>query len=534
MEVDASQAASSAPLGLPLPVELQVRLTRDGSPIAGNVWLSPIHGLPGVSTRLAVAVSDRTEQPTTVTVPDRARYLVRAVPLSAGVTETCPPIEQEIEVDGPGEVVFDYGQSFETQTYTVIGAPEDVPLIAYATLTDSGRRISNRAAVVDGTFSLSFKPGDYDYQLELRHRSDLLESTESEDEAEALAAPAGDTEICGQLYTREELTPYYTVDPNQLSPAEDGSWLIPLPNHLEAIEYSGSVVLCDEAASDAETIGELSMALTSVALTDTTGTTSAGVTAHYDQAGSVVYNGSGDDTHLDFCIAALPGSYEVVVNAPSTQGACSQGEDEVRCGCGIFAEKRLIQAPPNVNYSRGASLELPTMASISGTLLTVDGSPIANANVEAMALGVSEGVALESGDLSLTQYNRSRQAMSATDGTFRLPLDVGAYDVLIKPVQGSGFGWLVVRDVYIANRSEEFVKSFSMDTPNAVAGQLLYEGGNELENSSLASAQIRAYTVVQGTPDPSSRRSLVLGQVTADTSGNFMLLMPTAAQEGWY
>ena len=499
---------TSRNLELPLSVSVHVRMLQGGSAIPGEVRVTPNPDLPGLGiTSLSIVNSMGVDS--ALTLPDQTTLMLRAIPDNKDL----PPLEREVDVKAGMKVDFKFDADLVTQEYTFEGLPTNVDMQVQAHLAGGGRRVSSIASIVDGNATLVFAPGDYDYQLEITQ----------------VVPDRTVTPTCGMPGT---LSPSYRVASGSLQVPDSGPIVVAVPHTLPSIDYQGSVQLCADTSMVPRDVSQLTMTLRSTSLLqDSNDASSAAAEAYYQQDVRVEYNSKSDQ--LEFCAPAIPGDYEVVVNTPPTLGTCVQSQGKVRCGCGIFAEQRLIQAPPNSNTQVGATLALPTLASISGTLSTAAGQPVMGAAIDASALGVAVGIELAADDLGLTQYNRSRQATSDKDGGFRVPLDVGAFDVTIKPAEGSGYAWIISRDVRIANRSEEFVQTFTLDVPVSVTGTLTYKNGKSADNASLAGALIQAYRVVQDADRPDLRRTIALSQTTADEDGNFTLLLPPTIRDGW-
>jgi len=154
------------------------------------------------------------------------------------------------------------------------------------------------------------------------------------------------------------------------------------------------------------------------------------------------------------------------------------------------------------------------------------------ASVEAIALGRSSAFELSAGDASSTRYNRSRQTASMDDGTFRLPVDLGSYDVVVKPPAGSGFSWQVRYDVNIgAQRGVEFGTIIDMVSPVTVTGLLRY--ADSADSNGLENAEVTAFAIVEDESPAAAERALPLGSATADADGRFTLLLPPSIHQGW-
>lgn len=502
-ELTRIEGTTTRSLDFRLPVPVRVRLRHQGEAIAGEVRITPSSGLSGVTPRsLSVVSSSGLDE--AVPLPAQASFVFRGVPEDRSL----PPVEVTATAAEDLRVNLDV-DALASRTYVFTGLPAGGEMQLLARTSVGGPRISSVATVADGRATLQFGSAAESYVLEL---------TPTEAQTMECERPGS-------------LTPSFRIQSGQLMPGDDGDFAVQLPATLPSIDYAGHVALCDETATAPETLESMTMTLRSVELGYETMGDSA-VTAYFQGDSRVAFNG--DTGLLQFCAPALPGTYEVIVNAPPTLGTCVKVQDQVRCGCGIFAEERLIQAPPGSTAQRGAALTLPTMASLSGTLSKADGMPVMGASVEATALGLAEGVELAAEDRGLTAYNRSRQATSDSAGTFRMPLDVGAYDVTIKPPDGSGFAWTVVQDVLIGNRSEEFVQQFTLSAPLSITGRLSYRNGSNAENETFSGAVIRAYRLIAADGRTDKRRAIALGQTLADDAGRFTLLVPPDIRSGWY
>jgi hypothetical protein len=134
-------------------------------------------------------------------------------------------------------------------------------------------------------------------------------------------------------------------------------------------------------------------------------------------------------------------------------------------------------------------------------------------------------------DRTVPLYNRSRQLTSAIDGTFSSPVDLGTYDVIVKPPANSNYAWRVLYGVEIGSRTAQFSNLITLSEPVVVSGALRYVGGSDRDQKSLASADVHAYTIVdQGMP---TERTLELTRATADANGNVTLLLPPSLQRSW-
>src|SRR5690606_38803068 len=123
-----------------------------------------------------------------------------------------------------------------------------------------------------------------------------------------------------------------------------------------------------------------------------------------------------------FEVEVLPGTYEVVVTASGGQH-------------GVLAETVRFE-PRGLEEVRGQVFVLPPRTPAAGMVVAPDQRAVADAVVQATALGLAVGA------VPAARYSRSADTVSAAEGTFRLGLDVGTYDFVVKPPPESGFPWV--------------------------------------------------------------------------------------------
>jgi hypothetical protein len=212
--------------------------------------------------------------------------------------------------------------------------------------------------------------------------------------------------------------------------------------------------------------------------------------------------------------------------------------------CALFAERRTIKAPnKDTSIAGGEPLKLLKSAYLGGTLQTMGPAPLSGASVDAIALGRSGVIELPPGNPSVTRYNRTSQTTTADDGTFKLPVDLGSYDIVIKPPVDSGFPWQVNSDVEIGVGAPKasLNKTIDMPSPVVVTGTLRYPGATDNAQSTLAGAEIDAYAIIsacppgQDCPDGAkdATRAVAIGKAIADSDNTFMLLLPPKTLTTW-
>jgi hypothetical protein len=166
---------------------------------------------------------------------------------------------------------------------------------------------------------------------------------------------------------------------------------------------------------------------------------------------------------------------------------------------------------------------------LSGSVLSPDNVPIANASIDLLALGQTS-IKLAENDRSVLPYNRSRQITSSSTGVFDLPVDLGSYDMIIKPPAQSNYAWRILYGVEVGSRGTGFGTRLYLSAPVVVSGQLSYVD-NSMRDQSLGSAEVHAYTLVdEGTP---TERRVEIARGQSDASGKVTLLLPAQLQKSW-
>jgi hypothetical protein len=412
-----------------------------------------------------------------------------------------PPYTTKLDVPGDAQGLdVDYATiAWQTHKFMVRNAPTG-QLALRARAVAGGQLVSNSVPVSTDTVTLSFDPNGLPYQVEVS--------------ASEPARASADTAQCAQS---APLVPTFSVAATDLTPdpSDKSVLVIQLPTLPQALAYSGTVSLCANQTMSANSAAtSLPMAFKTTALYLGNGTSK--VSASFETAAQATW--SDDDKTFTFCSRVLPGDYVVIVTPPAN------------VTCEIFAERRALAAQSGANEYSGVSLIMRTPATLSGKVVTPDGMPMANASVDLVALGVA-GVTLAVDDPTVPLYNRSRQGTSLADGTFKIQPDVGSYDVVVKPPSQSNFAWRIIYDVDVASRTAAFATVVELTAPVAISGTLHYTDGTKIQQSTLASADVHAYTIVnEGQPNA---RSVEIARTQADDNGKIMLLMSPDLQKSW-
>ena len=502
-------APTDEPIEVPQPVELVGVVRSSEGMLDAELRFTPLGTLPGLldpSVTLTTGpVQGRNDVNFAVDLSRGVDYRVTVRPTDAKY----PPFRTELragEQTSVESLEVDYeALPQRTQLVRISGGPSDRPLIARAFDAETGEQVSSSGMVVDDEVTLTFLVDAPAWRLEIR-------AEQSYEPTDNVTDPLGCDEDT-------PVYPVYSALQESLVVEQDGAIELKLPEPPPRIRYEGTVALCmqpgDKLPDGSTQVlpTELSMTLRSDALLLEK---PKGLTASFDATTTVRYDEASES--LRFCVQLMEGEYDVVVTPPSDTG------------CGLFAERRLIKAPDAV-AATGSLLELERSAWLQGKLKTRELEALSGANVDAVALARDGEVMLAEDDPSVTRYNRSQQTTSDEQGTFRLAVDLGSYDVIVKAPSGSGYPWLVRHDVGIGARGVEFPTVIDMLAPITLQGTLGYQGDEGDLADAFADAEVSAFAILD--EGKATARAVPIGKTTADSQGRFMLLLPPSLQRGW-
>lgn len=283
-----------------------------------------------------------------------------------------------------------------------------------------------------------------------------------------------------------ELFPTVSVDPALLPP---GELRIRVPE-ADVVTYRGSVQTEDGAGVDATLTFESNDVFDAEVMARGSFRTSA----------STESDGS-------FEVELLAGTYEIVVS-PSA-GTFAPVADELRITPPMTGE-------PIVS---GQLFITPERAVLGGTVRTAMGEAFPGVQLEAVALGIQADDEMPRAAI----YNRSSETLSGDiDGLFDLRLDVGVYDVFVKPPSESNYAWFVMPN-YTVGSLRTLANPFDIEPPVPVQGTIRDANGMEIPNAEV--------TVLGRTAGDT--RFVELGRARADETGFYRVLVsPRLAQSG--
>jgi hypothetical protein len=313
----------------------------------------------------------------------------------------------------------------------------------------------------------------------------------------------------------EGLLPSFTIDgtafkreaSTNTKAAGGYEYAVDLPTFPQPIPYEGTIQLCETKRG----IDNLLVAFRSSVLALTN--LPQGITASYSVTTSARKDND-DDSVQHFCARVVPGEYVVLVTPPAA------------VNCEIFAERRqVLQAS---NEPDMLTLRQPTK--LSGKILDGEMLPIANATIDAIALGIDTTTMLADDDATVPIYNRSRQTSSGANGAFSFFVDVGVYDLIVKPPAQSGFAWQIQPGLNVGgSRNADFTTRVELSAPALIEGTLRY--ADYSGKGTLAGAEVHAYTV-EGEKTPNAR-GVEIGHTQADEHGNIVLFVSPEPQPPW-
>jgi hypothetical protein len=480
---------------LQLPITIPIRV-RDGDlDVAAQVTF-----VPQIETQLLAKTTQvNTVMPTAqqsamyVSLLSNVTYNVMVQP----VDPKRPPHSLQFQPDAGDSLDIDYSTlKFTTRQFSIQNAPAGDYVLRARGKTDH-QLLTNSVPVGTAAVTLGFDSPDATYVLELAP-NDQTPST------------ASNAASCDQT---SPLTPTLTIDGASLVADKKTSnlYAVALPTLADPVVYSGTVQLC----TTQKATGTLTMGLDTTSLNFNS--TSKNVTGSYDGQTIATWDDAADG--FTFCTRVLPGDYVVVVTPPQNSS------------CEIFAERRLLAAASSGAAIEDVVLSLRTPASLGGSVMTPDMMPMANASIDLVALRAS-GIKLAENDPTVPTHNRSAQATTAADGGFKIPVvDVGTYDVFVRPPAQSNYAWRIIYDVDVGSRTPEFSTVVTLGTPVAVNAALSYQSGSQADQMTLGSADVHAYTIVD-TGKPTAR-TLEVARGQADENGHVTLLIPSDLQQSW-
>ena len=196
-----------------------------------------------------------------------------------------------------------------------------------------------------------------------------------------------------------------------------------------------------------------------------------------------------------FDVELLAGTYDVVITPADLDLAVS-------------TETVGIVPPTSGDTLRGQLFALPRRARLGGSVTAPDMREMPGVAIEAVAADAPMTIVPEA------RHNRSSEALTFETGQFDLPLDVGAYDLFLRPPASSGFAWVVAPELVVGSVDSTLVARYQVDAPVPLAGDVTGP-----EGAAVVGGEVRAYAMDDG-------RFVEVGRARVDELGHYEMLLP--------
>ena len=476
MLFDLGVLAAGVPVDIVAPVQVPVQGTArfDGAPISAQITFTrrAVEGERRLVGALSGAVAVRASSGTAAAVdfltqlPGGATYDVYVEPQSE-FRALLPPLSATLEVPSDAGVSFaiEYRQDELVEVHGVVrdadSQPQEGLLVRMVDAT--GRAISSRTSTdADGRFTVVAPRGFGAFSFRVR----------------------GDT-------TRQDssaLLPSITIDASALLPDTEGSFTLLVPSSDNALRLEGRVELPPTLGMNAPAPAaqvHLRSPYVSDPETGLVGSLELDLTTDMDGR---------------FVGYVLPGDY--IVEIVSADG-----------DVGVLVSSLEVLTNPS-GMLLGQLYTLPQRSILGGTVQLADGEPVSGSRIRATALGTD----LAGEAMAAARLNRSSTGLSGAMGEFRLPLDVGVYDLVVEMPAESGYAWHVEHDFGVGGSSAPLRRVMSVRAPHRVLGSARFT-----EGSMLAGAHVRFFAL-----HPETDRPIEIGATECDEEGEFVALLPPA------
>ncbi len=188
----------------------------------------------------------------------------------------------------------------------------------------------------------------------------------------------------------------------------------------------------------------------------------------------------------EFSVSLLPGTYQVTITPSDLDFAVATQTVTVLSGASDIV--------------RGQTFQVMRRARLGGSLEVQDGH-IQGANVEARVI-------------DRDMRTRASESMTDETGQFALRLDVGAYDIFLRPPPGSGYAWVIAPDLVVGDVDTTLAAQYRVEAPVPLNGVVQAADGTAVDG-----VEIRAFA-------RAGERFVEVGRTRADEGGQYELLIP--------
>lgn len=234
----------------------------------------------------------------------------------------------------------------------------------------------------------------------------------------------------------------------------------------------------------------------------------------------------GADGQFEFDVP--PGTYRVSATPSATLDIHSEDSD-----ARLAQVTQLWDVPESPSVQAGRVLTLSEAVPINGRLPNAAGTAeLATASVQAIVSPAS--IRSDVLDLALGKPNlvpRASIDTVAQDGSFKLIADPGTFDVTVRPLASTGFGWLVFPKVDASAALD--LSAPAIPLPVSYSGTVTMPGsGGPL---TVPNALIRAYAYMSNgeySADASKADSVLqVAETRANNDGSFQVLIPASVNQ---
>lgn len=206
-----------------------------------------------------------------------------------------------------------------------------------------------------------------------------------------------------------------------------------------------------------------------------------------------------------FSVELLPATYDVVVVPPSREASAE-----------LAVLRESVDLTTAGERVSGQAFQLPARQVLGGTVVAAGMLQMSGAQVVANA---RPSAPTELGDIA--RHARSAETMTGTAGRFRLPVDVGVYDITVLPPPGSNFPWHV-RSIEVGGADSALENRYDIDNPMTLTGEVAFVEGDD--RTVAVGGTIEAYAVVDD--GEGGERTVLVGRAEIDEEGRYTLLLP--------
>jgi hypothetical protein len=243
----------------------------------------------------------------------------------------------------------------------------------------------------------------------------------------------------------------------------------------------------------------------------------------------------GDDGQFELDV--LPGTYRVsaVPSVELDSLPASNPDPNLDSKLAETTQEWVVATSPGTQA--GKLVTLRNALPINGNVRDASGNAVATALVQAVASPASlQSDVLHQALGEASFVPRASTASVLADGSFALRADSGTFDVTVRPLASTGFGWLVFPSVGVgtapANSGGPNLGTQSIPLPVSYSGTVTTPGGTTGDKPSVPNALIRAYIYMskgEYVSGPSKADSVLqVAETRANADGAFEILIPAA------